>query len=202
MGMYYDNDEVEKWIAEYLAHENRTCSEALAIRSKIMVEVQKVVKGVVYTHAFHRYEPVEDCIQEAMCACLKALDTFDASFITTRGTKTTSFNFFSLVAVRSLKYWTIRQQKHRLTADIDDSPDLAIEAPDDSDWIHPFIARVRKHMSQNAKKYMIPCVDVLEDYLKIEPYSKRNFFKYMGSFNFSVHSTRRFLAEIKSISFI
>lgn len=198
MGMYYDNAEVEKWIAEYLSYEDHACPAALAIRSKIMVEVQKIAVACVYTHAFHRYEPVEDCIQEAMCACLKALDTFDASYITTRGTKTTSFNFFSLVAVRSLKYWTTRQQKHRLTADIDDSPELSIEAPDDSDWIHPFIARVRK---QVAKKY-IPCVDVLEDYLKIEPYSKRNFFKYMGSFNFSVHFTRRFLAEIKSISFI
>jgi DNA-directed RNA polymerase specialized sigma subunit len=118
MANYYNNDEVQSWVVEYLSYpeeERKENDRALFLREKTMVEVGKIVNGIIFKHKFTIWEPYDDLYQEAMEACTKALEKFDPTYVTSKGETATTFNYFSLTAKRCLKFYTMRNKKNRTT---------------------------------------------------------------------------------------
>ena len=74
----------------------------------------EVINGVIYTHRFQKYGcPFEDIQGVAIEAVLAALTRFNPEFINKDGKKTTLFNYISLVAKRSIRFYTIKENKHK-----------------------------------------------------------------------------------------
>lgn len=203
---YYDNDKVQGWVEEYLTydHEDRKSDpHCLVLRERTMVEVGKVVNGIIFKHKFTIWEPYDDLYQEAMEACTKALEKFDPTFITSKGEKATTFNYFSLTAKRCLKFYTMRNQKNRNNYGIDDYANTlsySNELSENSTEIvsSEFIKHLKEIFLQAGHKKFIPIIDILQEYLeKIGAFNKRDFFRFAKSYGWSPNLIRKFLKIIK-----
>ena len=52
---YFDNNETQGWVEEYLQfpiEERKVNPKALRLREKTMVEVSKIVNGIIFKHKF------------------------------------------------------------------------------------------------------------------------------------------------------
>ncbi len=203
---YYNNDVVQGWVEEYLQYERETRKEnddALLLRKKTMIEVGKIVNGIIFKHKFTVWEPYDDLYQEAMEACTKALEKFDPTFITSKGERATTFNYFSLTAKRCLKFYTMRNQKNRNNYAIDDYNNVLSYSADvieNSQQMvsSEFIKHLKEVFLQSGHKKFIPIVDILKEYLeKIGAFNKRDFFRFAKSYGWSPNLIRKFLKIIK-----
>lgn len=204
---YFDNEKVESWIIEYLDYNEETRYtnvRALHLREKIILEIGNIVNAIIYKHKFIVWENYDDLYQEAIEACMKALDKFNPNFITSKGEKATAFNYFSLTAKRCLKFYTIRDKKNRDNYDIDDySYNLSYsfeEAHNSKRLIsEAFIKELKNILIEDGHKKFIPLVDILGEYLeKIGNYNKRDFFRFSKSFGWSPNLIRKFLKIVES----
>lgn len=86
-----------------------------------MIQVGKVVNGIIFTHGFHKWGiPLEDLHQEAMLQNLRALDIFNPNYITKKGNQVKYFNYVSLVSKKALGWMTLRDRRARETLDVDE----------------------------------------------------------------------------------
>lgn len=203
---YFDNDKVQGWVEEYLVYdiEDRKEDEhALFLREKTMIEVGKIVNGIIFKHKFTIWEPYDDLYQEAMEACTKALEKFNPNFITSKGEKATTFNYFSLTAKRCLKFYTMRNKKNRDSYAIEDYNNTLSYTADLSESSQQMVSdEFTKHLKeifvQAGHKKFIPIIDILQEYLqKIGTFNKRDFFRFAKSYGWSPNLIRKFLKIIK-----
>jgi len=203
---YYDNDIVQEYVIEYLsypAEDRDSTTRCIELKQLIMVEVGKVINGIIFRHKFTVWEPYDDLYQEATEACMKALDRFNPFFVTSKGEYATTFNYFSLTAKRCLKFYTMRNQKNRNNYGIDDYA-YSLEYTEDlsegsgkmiSD---EFIKHLRDVFVKKGHKKFLPLIDILQEYLdKIGSFNKRDYFKYCKSFGWSANLIRKFMKIIK-----
>lgn len=206
MANYFNNDEVQGWIVEYLGVDKeirRSDPYALHLREKILVQVSKIVNGIIFTHKFTIWEPYDDLFQEALEACIKALEKFNPEYITSSGKLATAFNYFSLTTKRCLKFYTIRNRKFRDNYQIDEYSESLTSTHD----IHEanqtiisddFIQQLGQIFSDSKNKKLNPLVDILKEYLeKIGQFNKRDFFRFAKSYGWSPNLIRKFLRIIR-----
>lgn len=206
MANYFDNPVVQGWIEEYLdfpVEERLTNPIPKNLRDKILVEISKIVNGIIFTHHFTIWEDYNDLFQEAMEAVIKALEKFNPNFITSNGTKATAFNYFSLTAKRCLKFYTIRNKKFRNNLDIADyQKDLVSDSDinnDSYELIHKDFINQLKVIFENSKyKKLMPLIDIMEVYLKkMGIFNKRDFFRFAKFHGWSPNLIRKFLKFVK-----
>lgn len=202
---YFDNNETQGWVEEYLQfppEERKINPKALRLREKTMVEVGKIVNGIIFKHKFTVWEPYDDLYQEAMEACTKALEKFNPNFITTKGERATAFNYFSLTAKRCLKFYTMRNKKNRDNYAIEDYDGQLSYCQDDGDSHQMISDEFIKHLKEiflgSGYKKFIPIIDIMQEYLeKIGSFNKRDFFRFAKSYGWSPNLIRKFLKIIK-----
>ncbi len=168
------------------------------LKEKIFKEIGKIINGIIFTHRFTAWENYDDLYQEASEACLKALPKFNPEFITSSGQKATAFNYFSLTAKRCLKFYTMKNKKHRDNYDIEDYAHEIVYGSSDNlsqDFVHDEIIMNMKRVFDASKyKKFIPLVEILQEYLeKIGEYNKRDFFRFAKSYGWSPNLIRKFL---------
>ncbi len=168
------------------------------LKEKIFKEIGKIINGIIFTHRFTAWENYDDLYQEASEACLKALPKFDPNFITSSGQKATAFNYFSLTAKRCLKFYTIKNKKHRDNYDISDYAHEMTYGDGNhvsQNFIHnEIIINMKRVFEINKYKKFIPLVEILQEYLeKIGEYNKRDFFRFAKSYGWSPNLIRKFL---------
>lgn len=199
---YFDNEEVTKWIVEYLSYEKeerKQLERPLYLREITLVEIGKIVNGIIFTQKFTIWEPYDDLYQEAMEACTKALEKFNPHFITTKGEYATAFNYFSLTAKRCLKFYTIKNQKNRKNKAIEDyqpylTQEMDITESSKSIVSESFVNQLKKIFKENGHTKFIPLVEILYEYLtKIGDYNKRDFFRFAKFNGWSPNLIRKFL---------
>ena len=205
MANYYDNDVVQCKIVEYLGYEpeeRKTDQHALKLRKEVLTEVGKIINGIIFTHKFTVWENYDDLYQEATEACIKALEKFNPEYVTTKGVKATSFNYFSLTAKRCLKFYTIRNKKNRDNQHIDNFAYKLYINEDHSSTINivvqNFIDQIKRSIEGTKHKKFLELVKILEEYLyKMGDYNKRDFFRFAKSYGWSPSLIRKFLKIIK-----
>lgn len=199
---YFDNEEVTSWILEYLEYEledRRSLERPLYLREKILKEVEKIVRGVIFTQKFTVWEPYDDLKQEALETCTKALDKFNPYFITTKGEYATAFNYFSLTAKRCLKFYTIKNQKNRNNKPIEDFQPYLTDETDITETSKSivsdsFIIQLKKVFRDNGYEKFLPLIEILQEYLeKVGDYNKRDFFRFAKFMGWSPNLIRKFL---------
>jgi len=203
---YYNNDEVQNWVVSYLDYEKeerKTEEGALFLRQKIMIEVGKIVNGIIFKHRFTVWESYDDLYQEAMEACTKALEKFNPFFVTSKGEYATTFNYFSLTAKRCLKFYTMRNQKNRNNYALEDYSNTlqyTEELTEHSQEMisEEFIKHLKEIFMESGHKKFLPLIDILKEYLeKIGSFNKRDFFRFSKSYGWSPNLIRKFLKIIK-----
>ncbi len=199
---YYDNEVVQGKIEEYLSYpqeERLENSHTLRLREEVLKEVGKIVNGIIFTQKFTIWEPYDDLYQEAMEACTKALEKFNPNFITSKGEKATSFNYFSLTAKRCLKFYTIRNKDNRGHYQIEDYSyllphDFDITETSKSIISESFVKQLKEIFVNKGYKKYIPLIDILHDYLEtIGDFNKRDYFRYCKFKGWSPNLVRKFL---------
>jgi len=189
MPLYFKNKEVQESIRQYFSEENAAVKKAL--RDDILRHVQDIVNGIIFTHKFIAFEPYDDLLQEAMLACIIALERFDPD-------KGTAFNYFSLVAKKSLTYYTLKNRKNRNNHSIDDLSYFLHTPRELEDFdIETLVNQLRTYFEENKFKKLQPLNDILENYLmKKRKYNKRDFFKFAKGYGFSQNLIRKYLKII------
>ena len=207
MANYYNNDEVQAKVEEYLLIDKeirKTDLRANRLRQEILKEVAKIINGEIFTHKFTIWENYDDLFQEGMEACIRALEKFNPNFITSKGVKATTFNYFSLTAKRCMKFYTIRNKNFRNNPQIDDFLEnitVSRNIVDDTvqQTVELFISQLRETMKEKENVKFLPLVDILENYLnKMGSYNKRDFFRFSKSYGWSPNLIRKFLKLIKT----
>lgn len=190
---YFDEPTVRAWLITYQSLEDKTTPEAIALRDKIMVEVGKVVNGIIFTHRFTAYDQYDDLYQEAMMACLGALDRFDPSYITSTGKPASLFNYASLTAKKALTFYTLRQSKHRGHADVTEFFDVASQESNLEETVDRIINAARRVCPEKHQ----PILQVFEGYIQYGVYNKRAFYRLCRTRGFSTSKTRGFMSLLK-----
>jgi hypothetical protein len=198
MKNYFNEPAVLPHVMQYLSYKDRKCPHALELRSKIMVEVAKIVSAIIFRHKFTTFMHYDDLYQEGCCACLMALDKWNPDYVNKQGKRTTLFNYFSLVTKRCLTFTTLRDKAKRSTANVDDSIDLEAKqsAPDD---IMGFLATTRQIFKKlNFRPQYQKVMMLFESYLTAcGLFNKRDFFRYCRGHKITSNRVRRFLAGLK-----
>lgn len=205
MANYFDNDIVQGMVEQYLLFtpdERKINIAALDLRKKIMVEAGKIVNGIIFKHKFTVWDSYDDLYQEALVAIMGALEKFNPNFITSKGIRATVFNYFSLTAKNSLKFFTMRNKKNRDNSDIDDHINILIHEHDiyeNKDTLSlEFIVQLKTIFVKLGHKKIMPMIDLLNDYLmNIGLFNKRDFFRYCKLHAYSPNQIRKFLRIIK-----
>ena len=189
MALYFNNDSVQELIRQYLTEEDSEVKSKL--KEKIMHEVQAIVNGIIFTHKFTAFEHYDDLMQEAMLACIVALERFNPD-------KGTAFNYFSLVAKKSLTYFTLKNRRNRNNYSLDDLTYFLHQQQELDDFdIETLVNQLRTYYADSKYKKLRSLNDILENYLmKKRKFNKRDFFKFAKGFGFSQNLIRKYLKII------
>jgi len=202
---YFNNLEVEGWVADYYSRfsDEERMSDPLAriLYDKIFKEISKVINGIIFTHKYTIWEPYEDLFGEAAEACIKALPKFDPMFITSNGKNAILFNYMSITAKQCLKFYTIRNQKHRNHSQIEDYAFLSKSEDHISTQIalDSFNKQIDTIFNEKKNKRFIRLAGHMKTYLERMggEYNKRDFFRYVKSLGWSPNLIRKFLKILK-----
>jgi len=201
---YFNNEEVEKWTKQYFEYseeERLFNKDARLLYDKIFIEINKIINGIIFTHKYTIWEPYEDLFAEAAEACIKALPKFDPTFITSDGKYATLFNYMSITAKQCLRFYTIRNQKHRNHSQIEDYLHLSKTEDHISTKIALdslfrqldiiFNSKKNKRFEKLSKHF--------KDYLEKMggEFNKRDWFRYAKSLGWSPNLIRKFLKILK-----
>lgn len=110
MANYYNENEMLELWSRY---DNLSDAEKKYFWDKTIL----VINGVIYTHQFIKFNcSFDDMQQEAILALITALPRFNPNYVNKQGKPTTLFNYTSLVAKRSIKFYTMKQSSHHTSA--------------------------------------------------------------------------------------
>jgi len=205
---YYNETTVTSWILQYNAIEDKSTKEAKALAQLIMTEVKKIVLAVIFRHKFQRFKvPIDELIQEGFEACFRAISKYNPDYITKKGKKTTSFNYFSLVAKRHLMFLTMRVNKRKkILAELpihDSYYSDRLESPLKSDAplldvIDSIKIVFTKYFNTSKKlRLFLPLLDFYCDYLrKYKIYNHRDFHREVKENAIKIGLTNKWGSEL------
>lgn len=167
------------------------------LERKITIEVEKIVKAIIQVYRYYIFEPYEDCLQHGLMSCY-------TNFIKWTPKKGTAFNYFSIIAKRSLLNYTDRRQRHRNHSDIEEQVDLHgkeyINFDFYNDEIKDTIISIinSNYLGKKRKKY-IKISLLLHDYLyKTKKFvSKTDFYSWCRSVGMRSIDVREFMNAIR-----
>jgi len=165
----------------------------------------EVINGVIYTHRFQKYGcPFEDIQGVAIEAVLSALTRFNPEFINKEGKKTTLFNYISLVAKRSIMFYTLKQSAHHASSMHENQSIEDIDIPTE-DNNHKSITNMiiktikQQNLCKRSESIMINMAHDFNDILITKrAYSKREMFSILKQ-KYIPGRIRQFIAIIENI---
>ena len=194
---YFDNPKVEGMIDVYQNMEVSRERETLG--SDIMIDVQEIVSRIISCYDFSRFEEKPDLFQHASEACFKSIPKFDVH----HPKYSSAFNWFSLVAKRSLLNYTIRKKKHRGHQCIDEHFDIEYRKREIStdylerDLVNKIIEIVDKNFLGQKRLNYINITVILANYLvKTRKFKKNDFYAWARSHGFTNSICREYLKSI------
>jgi hypothetical protein len=181
----------------------KNIKEASPTLQEIMVQTNKVIKGVIFKAGFHKREKYDTCMQIATEACLKALRRFNPE-------QGTAFNYLSLTAKNSVRYHLIKKRKKQFLS-------LDYEYMDDDNLkLKNLVREEEKTLNnleidnlfdtimtiieeENEQKGMVSVARELKEYLFYSQgkYDKKDFFKWAKSDGISSNLLRKFIKFLK-----
>lgn len=114
--MYFDIDKIQPRVEEYTQCFTSEPEKAKAIFKDIYPDLMNVINGVIFTHKFTRWAQVDDLQSVALEALLKpsGLANFNPNYTGFKGKKENLlFSYISLIAKRSMMYYTMKDRKYR-----------------------------------------------------------------------------------------
>lgn len=162
----------------------------------ITIEILKVVKAVIQVYRYYVFEPYDDCVQHGIMNCI-------TNYIKFHPSKGTAFNFFSIIAKRSLLNYTDRKKKHRNLNNIDDQIGLKARQIIDFDFfLEELYNTLGEIINQNflgkKRKMYLKISKLLADYLfKTKKYiSKTDFYTWCRSYGIRSIDVRDFILKM------
>lgn len=170
----------------------------------ISKQLAKIVHGIIWTHRYTRFEPYDDLFSHAMEASWSSVARYNPN-IEVKNSDRQCFNYFSLVAKRSLLYYTLRKKDSRNTLSLnyfqgDDEYKNNMMEPEVSDSeftksptyaVEMINTKLRSHFEKNYSGKYLEAFDFYIDYLKrVKYYNKRDFGREFDkhSFGYSLRS--------------
>lgn len=189
MPLYFNNEHIQGLIRRYKITEDPMIGRQL--REEILAAVKNIVNGIIFTHRFTAFEPYDDLAQEAMVACIVALERFDPE-------KGTAFNYFSLVAKKALTYYTLKNRKNRNNKPIEDFEFYLHHQESLTDLdIEILIEQLKVYFVDSKFKKIRGLNDQLKKYLtQKRKFNKRDWFRYAKSMGYSQNLIRKYLKII------
>ena len=188
---YFDEEKVTRWIVEYQNTAIKEIGEDGKIivtwkdkelEEKIMKEVMKIVKAVIQIYRYYVFEPYDDVFQHGSMSCYQNLMKWTKD-------KGTAFNYFSIIAKRSLLNYTDRRKKHRNHIDIETRLDLQDTQKNNFDFYletlrDNLIDIINSNYVGKRRKNFIEITLILADYLyKTKKFvSKTDFYSWGRSY--------------------
>lgn len=133
------------------------------VEKEIMANLLLIANAIINKYSYWRFDSVDDLQSE----CLKAMWYYLPNFQETKGT---AFNLFSILCKRHLLNFTLKNQKHRTTADIDIQPNT--QAKDDlnynlffEDLEKTFLDIIDRNFVKEQRKKYIELTSILMEYL-------------------------------------
>ncbi len=198
---YYtlSNLEEERLLSEL----KKNIQDAAPLLETIMIETEKVIKGVIFRAGYHKREKYDVCMQVATEACIKALPRFNPEY-------GTAFNYLSLTAKRSVIYYLIKKQKKRHLS-------LDYEYMDDENLKLKNLIKQEEHTLKNLEienftdtilnlinennehKSLHLVAEELREYLFYNQgkYDKKEFFKWSKADGISSNLLRKFVKFLR-----
>lgn len=203
---YYNEEKVNKLIVEY----QRTSLTEIGDDGKmvvlwkdvkleelIMVEIIKIVKAIIQVYRYYIFEDYDDCLQHGSMSCFQNFQKWTKE-------KGSSFNFFSIIAKRSLLNYTDRRKKHRNHNDIADQLDLYDNKTMNFEFYleevqDTLIDIVNKSFIGKKRKRFISISLILVDYLKKTKkfVSKTDFYSWARSYGMRSIDIREFMKAMR-----
>lgn len=202
---YFNEEQVREWIfklqetAKY--GEDKDGLTVLVwkdkcIEEKITIEILKVVKAVIQVYRYYIFEPYDDCVQHGITNCFQNYFKYHPS-------KGTAFNFFSIIAKRSLLNYTDRRKKHRNHSDINEQVGIKARKQLNFDYFledlqKTLVTIVQDSYSGKKKILYLKITAILCDYLyKTKKFiGKSDFYTWCRSYGIRSIDVREFIAEM------
>lgn len=204
---YFPNDKVIEMLEEYqqtTVTVNNAKGKPVPVQkderleNDITKEILKVVKAIIQVYRYWIFEPYDDLVQHAMHACYTNYLKFDRS-------KGSAFDYFSIIAKRSLLNYTDRRKKHRNHSDVDEQLDLCAEPYKDFDKVleeleHNLITIIDENYIGKKREKYIKIASIVIDYLgKTKKFvSKSDLYSWARSYGMRSVDVREFINEIRS----
>ena len=167
-----------------------------AIEHKITVEVLKVVKAVIQVYRDYIFEPYDDCVQHGIMNCYQNYFKYHPS-------KGSAFNFFSIIAKRSLLNYTDRRKKHRNHSDISEQVGIKARKHLNFDYFlddlqKTLVSIVSENYEGKKKVMFLKITAILCDYLfKTKKFiGKSDFYTWCRSYGIRSIDVREFIKEM------
>lgn len=194
---YFDNIKVEKMVETFQTMGEGNEKNKLA--KEIMIDVQEIVSRIISCYDFSRFEEKIDLFQHASEACFKSISKFNRS----HPKYSSAFNWFSLVAKRSLLNYTIRKKKHRGHQCLEDHFDIEYTKREVStdflerDFYNKIIDIVDKNFLGQKRNNYLNLTLILVNYLvKTRKFKKNDFYAWARSHGFTNSICREYLKTI------
>ena len=196
---YFDNSKVEGMIDTYQNMDLSKDRETLG--SDIMIDVQEIVSRIISCYDFSGFEEKLDLFQHASEACFKSIPKFDVH----HPKYSSAFNWFSLVAKRSLLNYTIRKKKHRGHQCIDDHFEIEHTKREiDTNYLErDFLNKVteiidKNFLGQKRTNYTNITIILINYLVKTRKFKKNDFYAWARSHGFTNSVCREYLKNIAS----
>ena len=167
--MYFDNERITHLIVDVYQpslkyDENGTLIERDSVAEKeIMISLFGIANAIINKYSYWRFDRVDDLQAECLAAMWKYLPRYVPG-------KGTAFNLFSILCKRHLLNFTLKNKKHRLTADIDICPEVSNKSNEDYDIFYSdiektFLNIIDRHFIKQKRKKYIELTAILMDYI-------------------------------------
>jgi len=156
----------------------------------------EIVDRIISIYGFHYFEDADDLKQHAVLACF-------TNYLKFTPNKGSAFNYFSLIAKRSLQNYTLRRKKHRLNVDIEEQLELPAQSILHMDRFleelgDSFVSIIEEHYTGFQKEKYLRIASIIILYLdNMQTFiSKTDMYAYAKSFGFKSPEIRDFIKNM------
>jgi hypothetical protein len=133
------------------------------VEKEIMGNLFLIAKAIINKYRFWRFDTIDELQAEA----LRAMWVYLPNFIPNKGS---AFDLFSIICKRHLLNFTLKNYKHRLTADVDVCYDLSAKEEINynvffEDLERTFLNIINRHYLKEKRKRYIELTSILMEYL-------------------------------------
>ena len=199
---YFNEDEFIKLLKQYqnsivFNKKGEIIKKDEKIELELVKRVDAIIKAIIMIYRYYIFEDYEDLKQHALHACFKNFIKYDPS-------KGTAFNYFSIIAKKSLLNYTTRRKKHRELHNIDDYVHLSNENRDSlSVFLDNFEGLLLNIINENytgkKRKDFIKIATVLVNYFRHTNVfvSKTDMYSWTRSYGIKNAEVRNFINEMQ-----